>query len=358
MPSSCKNTTKQDAKPLKASKDMEPWEKFWGPVFYQNQFKTTLEVPSKGSWPDVTGKCAIVTGSNSGLGLESSKQLLSLGLSHLVMAVRSLERGRAAAANLIEQNPSAKIDVWQLDMESYDSIRAFVRKCQHELSRIDFVILNAGASPVRFAKVPATGHERTIQLNHISTALLAVLLLPVLKSKTAGPDPPVMTAVSSVMAHLTSFTNRDQRPLLPSFDDTSITPFSPPDRYGVSKLLCQLFFVRLAEKVDRNTVTINLVEPGLIKGTGLSREATGLAGVFSNIFHGIAGRPLEQGAATYLDAILRHGKESHGSYIMNFKFAPLAKWYYSDGKALADVIWTETLQELSSVNLNDIIASL
>jgi len=75
------------------------------------------------------GKVAIITGSNSGLGFESSRQLLTLGLSHLVLAVRSIEKGKAAASKLSLANPEATIDVWALDMESYDSIQAFVRKC-------------------------------------------------------------------------------------------------------------------------------------------------------------------------------------------------------------------------------------
>lgn len=273
---------------------------------------------------NVDGQCAIVTGSNTGLGFESARQLLSLGLSHLVMGVRSLEKGNAAATKLRAANSSAKIEVWELDMESYDSIQAFVRKCQGSLSRIDIVILNAGLSPMKFATIPATGHEKTIQVNHLSTVFLTVLLLPVLKSKSKGHKPPRLTVVNSVMAHLCKFPNKSERPILPSFDDTAVTPWNGSERYGVSKLLCQLFIVKLAEIVKPEGVIINMVDPGLTKGTGLSRDASGLVAVAAYLFFMIAGRSVDRGAATYIDAALGHGKESHGCFLMNCNIAPYA----------------------------------
>ena len=59
---------------------------------------------------------AIITGASSGLGFEASKQLLALGLSRLVVAVRSLERGEVAAQALRRAHPKAIIDVWPLNM--------------------------------------------------------------------------------------------------------------------------------------------------------------------------------------------------------------------------------------------------
>jgi len=323
MPSRHKSGKDQAADAqLVPSKDMAPLLENFGPVFFQNQFRTKIELPTKEMYPNVKGKCAIVTGSNTGLGFESARQLLSLGLSHLVMGVRSPERGNAAATKLHAANFSAKIEVWELDMESYDSIQAFVRKCQGNLSRIDIVILNAGLSPLKFVTIPATGHEKAIQVNHISTVFLTVLLLPVLKSKSKGHSPPRLTLVNSVTSHLCKFPNNSKRPILPSFDDTAVTPWSANERYGVSKLLCQLFIVKLAENVNPEDVIINMVDPGLTKGTGLSRDAKGVTAVAAKIFFSIAGRPVDRGAATYIDAVLGHGKESHGCFLMNCKIAP------------------------------------
>lgn len=342
---------------LVPSKDMDPLPRNFGPVFFQNQFRTKIELPTKHKYPNAEGECAIITGSNTGLGFESARQLLSLGLSHLVMAVRSLERGNAAATKLRAANPSANIEVWELDMESYDSIQAFVRKCQGNLRRIDMVILNAGLAPLKFTTTATTGHEIAIQVNHISTVFLTILLLPVLKSKSKGHNPPRLTLVNSVTSHLCKFPNKGQRPILPSFDDTAVTPWSAEERYGVSKLLCQLFVVKLADNVNSDDVIINMVDPGLTKGTDLARGVTGVTAVATKIFFSIAGRSVDSGAATYIDAVLGHGKESHGCFLMNCKIAPLACWFYSDGKVLTDLIWTETLQELSFAGVEQIIAS-
>lgn len=315
----CNN--KSDPAPSVPSKDMARFGNLLG-VFVQNQFRTKIPLPTKEDYPDVKGKCAIVTGSNSGLGFAASKQLLELGLSHLIIGVRSLEKGEAAAEKLrsLVSTSTAKIEVWKLDMESYDSIQAFVRKCDEELERLDIVILNAGLSLQNFTAVPSTGHETTIQVNHISTSLLTILMLPVLKAKSPADTPGQLTLVNSVTAEMCKFPDRDQRPLLPTFDNPAT--WNAEERYGVSKLLNQLFLVRLAELVDPSHVTINMVDPGLTKGTGLSQYATGVLAMGAWVFFNAAGRPVDRGAATYIDACLGHGVDSHGSFLMNCKHAP------------------------------------
>lgn len=310
--------------PPPSSKDMDPFPDNFAPVFIRNQFLTTIPTPTKQQFGDLGGKCAIVTGSNTGLGLEASRQLLSLGLSRLIMGVRNLDSGATAAKQLREANPSASVDVWHLDMESYDSVRAFAARCDADLDRIDMVILNAGLSPLDFAVVPTTGHERAVQVNHISTALLALLLVPVLRAKSAGRSspPPHLTLVNSAMAQLCSFPNRDARPLLPSFDDVTVYPWNGSERYGASKLLSQLFVARLTELVGPDDVIINMVDPGLTKGTGLSRDVRGPLWLVMKMFVASAGRPVSKGASTYVDAVVKQGKGSHGSFLMNCHNAP------------------------------------
>ncbi|KAI0755123.1 putative short-chain dehydrogenase/reductase family protein [Daedaleopsis nitida] len=334
------------------SKDLPPLPDNFGPVFFKNQFRTKIPLPTKEKFPDVQGQCAIITGANTGLGFSAAKQLLELGLSRLVVAVRTVQKGLYAAKQLQHANPNAKIDVWPLDMQSYDSVQAFVRKCDAELPRIDTVILNAGVAPFAFHTVERTGHEESLQVNHWSTALLSILLLPVLKRKrlaNASPTPPTLVAVNSVMAHLAKMAKKDQRPLLHSFDE----------RYGESKLVSQLFLVELANRVSPEDVTIVMVDPGMTKGTGLSRDVTGMMAVAARAFNGIAGRPVERGSATYVDAAYGHGKETHGCFLMNCEIAPFARIYYSDGTALTQAIWSETMQELSEfVDAEGVIESL
>lgn len=305
-----------------ASKNLPPLPENFGKVVWNNQFKVKIELPTPSKFPSLKGKVAIITGSNTGLGFESAKQLLTLGLSHLIVAVRSTGKGKDATSQLALVNPSATISVWPLDMESYDSIQAFVRKCDTELSRIDYTILNSGIAPQSFSTTQSTGHETAIQVNHISTILLTVLLLPILKAKSTRDNPARLTVVNSLTAHLCKFSNRNQRPLLPSFDNTKMTPWNAEERYGVSKLLPQLFLVKLAEHIEPGDVVVNMVDPGLTKGTGLARDAKGAMLLASKAFFAIAGRPVDRGAATYVDALLGHGKESHGCFLMNTEISP------------------------------------
>ena len=116
---------------------------------------------------------AIVTGSSSGLGFEASRQFLKLGLSHVVLAVRSQARGDAAAERLRNEFPEATLSVWLLELESYQSIQSFVDRCQ-TLPRIDIAILNAGVQKPSFTTVAETGHETTMQMDYLSTVLLAI----------------------------------------------------------------------------------------------------------------------------------------------------------------------------------------
>jgi FlaA1/EpsC-like NDP-sugar epimerase len=94
-------------------------------AFVRRQFVRPKPLPAG---IKLTDQVAIVTGSNVGLGLEASRQLLQLELRHLVMGVRSQTKGDAAAAELRTTFPSATISVWLLDLESYDSVRAFADK--------------------------------------------------------------------------------------------------------------------------------------------------------------------------------------------------------------------------------------
>lgn len=291
----------------------------FGSLFIKNQFRTHIPDPPKGT--SLKGKVAIITGASGGLGLENSKQMLRLGLSHLIVAVRSAEKGKAAVTEMRNAiQTQANIEVWPLEMESYDSIQQFVRRCDAELPRIDIVILNAGLFPGRSFTRSATGHEKGLQVNYLSTMLLAILLLPVLVSKSIPGSPSRITVVNSVLATMSKLPKNLNEPLLPQLD--SQEGWDGSNRYNVTKLLCQLFLVKLAETVNPEKVTINMVEPGFTKGTDLSRDYTGVLGVLSSVFKAVAARPVEKGALTYIDAAVVKGTESHGCFLMNCEIAP------------------------------------
>lgn len=267
----------------------------------------------------LAGQTAIVTGSNVGLGLAASRQLLGLGLSHLVMGVRTQAKGDAAAAQLRDECPTCEVSVWPLDMESYDSIRSFAERCA-SLPRIDVAILNAGIVTGFFRTLPATGHELTMQVDYLSTALLALLLVPVLRSKRAPgvAKPPVLTLVGSDAGYGAPL--KTEGPVLAQFDDPK--NYGRLTTYGSAKLLLTLFVGRLAELVDPGEVLINLGNPGMTKGTSIGHENSMILNVMFSIMQYFWARTVEVGASVYLDAALTRGDESHGKFISDWTIKP------------------------------------
>lgn len=267
----------------------------------------------------INGQTAIVTGSNVGLGLAASRQMLELGLSHLVMGVRSQAKGDAAAAQLREEFPDSQVSVWILDMESYDSVRAFAEKCA-SLPRIDVAILNAGLMTASYTTAPSTGHELTMQVNYLSTALLALLLVPVLRSKRApgAAKPPVLSIVGSDSAY--SAPLKTEGPVLAQLDDPKGYARFPA--YTNSKLVLTLFVGRLAELVDPDDVLINLSNPGMTKGTSFGNDNAVILRKLFGVIQYFLARSVEVGATVYLDAALTRGAESHGKFISDWAIKP------------------------------------
>jgi len=300
------------------SKDMPPSHAPFSTIFYHNQFKAQPQ------WapPDtnLSGKVAIITGGNSGLGYETAVQLLELGLSHLVLGVRSVEKGEAAASRLRTIRTTAQVDVWPLDMASYESVQSFARRVESQLTRIDFVLLNAGVMRLEFGTVAGTGHEEDVQVNYLSTVLLAILLLPVLKAKRApGAAPSHLTFVSSALSLAAKLPTRDAVPLLPSLDDPAA--WDRAEHYNSSKVFAHMFLWKLVDYVSADDVIVNLADPAWVRSTALARDAKGALKLFGKLF-GLLGRTPKVGASCFVDAMVLKGAESHGCFIMSWKVHP------------------------------------
>jgi NAD(P)-dependent dehydrogenase (short-subunit alcohol dehydrogenase family) len=97
--------------------------------------------------PDMTGKVVIITGANSGLGLESTKDIAAKGAT-VVMACRNLRKAEEAKAEVLRQVPQAKLDVMALDNASLDSVRAFAAAFKAKYDRLDLLLNNAGVMAI------------------------------------------------------------------------------------------------------------------------------------------------------------------------------------------------------------------
>ncbi|KAJ9296565.1 hypothetical protein DTO271G3_5263 [Paecilomyces variotii] len=286
------------------------------------------------SVPTVTGildgQVAIVTGANTGLGLACARQLLALQLSRLILAVRSSLKGDAAALELRSSFPHAQVEVWVLDMESYASIQAFITRCRSELGRVNIAILNAGLALKHFQTCTNPGttpRETTLQVNFLSTALLALLLLPSLGAWRGNqhpvPVPGRLTLVGSDTAYWLDSRVLQGRPLLAAASASE--RFNGFERYKMTKLFVLMFVAKLArDLVSPDEVIVNVACPGLCKGTAFVREPDSNWAkqvIFSSLIR-LMGRTPELGARVYLDAALSQGAKSHGSMLSEGQILP------------------------------------
>ena len=344
------------------------------PGFLYRQF---LVCPPKApSSTSLCGKAGLVTGSNSGLGYQASAQLLALGLSHLILAVRSASKGEAARKSLLASLPtSAKppvVEVWELDLGSYASVTAFVDRLQKSADiQIDFALLNAGVANSHYTVNESTSHETSIQINWLSTALLTLLLLPVLDHQAAaqhlGRARPVISIVGSETAAWAEFneaqiSSKEKRSLINVLDDQ--THFDMGDRYYASKLLYQLFFLELFKHRStskRSTgAVLNLVNPGFCYGSELHRTAEGASAKILGVMKRVIGRSTSMGARTLVHSSVLAGDASNGRYLSDCKPAPFAGYGDSDaGRITQSQVWDQTLSELRPVmNVDQVLSEI
>jgi NAD(P)-dependent dehydrogenase (short-subunit alcohol dehydrogenase family) len=192
---------------------------------------------------DLSGRTAIVTGANSGIGLVEARTLAEHG-AHVVLAVRNVEAGRAAAAGI-----SGSTQVEQLDLASQESVRAFAARTE---GPVDLLVNNAGVMAPPTRRTTADGHELQFGTNHLGHFALTGLLLPAL---LAAPSPRV-TTVSSI-THQQS----DDKVL----EGNPPGDYAPRTCYSRSKLANLLFALELHRRATAagSKLTSTAAHPGV-----------------------------------------------------------------------------------------------
>jgi NAD(P)-dependent dehydrogenase (short-subunit alcohol dehydrogenase family) len=135
--------------------------------------------------PDQSGRVAVVTGSNTGIGYQTAAVLAQSG-AHVVLAVRNLEKGNLALARIVAAHPNADVTLQELDLSSLSSVRAAATALRSAYPRIDLLINNAGVMWTP-KQLTADGFELQFGTNHLGhfalTGLLLDNLLPVRGSR-------------------------------------------------------------------------------------------------------------------------------------------------------------------------------
>ncbi|MGB0970649.1 MAG: SDR family NAD(P)-dependent oxidoreductase, partial [Mycobacterium sp.] len=163
--------------------------------------------------PSFAGRTVIVTGANSGLGLITARELARVG-AKTILAVRSVDKGKAAAAEI-----SGDVEVRKLDLQDLASIREFAEAFAQSADTVDVLINNAGIMAVPYA-LTVDGFESQIGTNHLGHFALTNLLLPKITDR--------VVTVSSMM-HLFGYISLDDL-------NWKSRPYLAWPAYGQSKL--------------------------------------------------------------------------------------------------------------------------
>lgn len=197
---------------------------------------------------DLSGKTAIVTGANSGIGLEAAKALAGKG-AIVILPVRSVEKGKQASDEITGVFPDAKLEVMNLDLSSLASIQSFAEAYSEKHADLDILINNAGVMIPPYGKTE-DGFELQFGINHLGHFALTGLLLPMLLKSDSGR----IVTVSSV-AHRNGKID---------FDDLTWEQrgYKAGRAYGDSKIANLYFTSELARMLKDTQVTVAAAHPG------------------------------------------------------------------------------------------------
>jgi NAD(P)-dependent dehydrogenase (short-subunit alcohol dehydrogenase family) len=227
--------------------------------------------------PDQTGRVAVITGANTGLGYETARALAEHG-AHVVLAVRNLDKGKDAAARLTADGPRGEVTLQELDLTSLDSVRAASRQLRSDYDRIDLLVNNAGVmyTPKSHTK---DGFELQFGTNHLGhfafTGLLLDRLLPVAGSR--------VVTISSIGHRIRADIH---------FDDLqSEHGYNRVSAYGQAKLANLLFAYELQRRLAPHGTTIAVAAHPGGSNTELMRHLPGWAAAVYPVIE-----PILQGA--------------------------------------------------------------
>jgi NAD(P)-dependent dehydrogenase (short-subunit alcohol dehydrogenase family) len=206
-----------------------------------------------GTVPNLSGKLAVVTGSNSGLGFGLARRLAEAG-ADVVMAIRNRAKGEAAIAEIRDTVPDAKLTIKNLDLSSLAGVAALGQQLTADGRPIDILINNAGVMTPPERDTTSDGFELQFGSNHLGHFALTAHVLPLLRAAGGGR----VVSLSSLAARQGRINFDD-----PQFEKS----YSPMPAYCQSKLAVLMF----AREFDRRSraagwgVVSNAAHPGLTK---------------------------------------------------------------------------------------------
>ena len=214
--------------------------------------------------PDMKGKTVIITGGNSGIGLETAVGLAGAGATTIITA-RDADRAKAAVADIRARSGNEDVDAVLFDLASLGSTRKGAAELLDRCERIDVLVNNAGVV-LSDRRESEDGLEMTFAVNHLGPFLLTELLLDRIRASAPAR-----------IVNVSSTAHRGARGGLDFDDLQSRKNYRGMQVYSASKLANILFTIELARRLEGTGVTVNSLHPGTV-ATGYARDgdASGL----------------------------------------------------------------------------------
>lgn len=266
---------------------------------YTNNYHGALQIPTGSGFNarstaseiiqgmDLSGKVAIVTGGNSGIGLETTRTLAAAGATVIVPA-RDMEKAERNLKGI------ERVELEQMDLMDPASLDAFAARFLASNRPLHLLINNAGIMWVPYRQ-DSRGYESQLATNYLAQFHLTARLWPALKAAGGAR----VVNVSSMGHHFGSFDFSD-----PHFQERAYETLAA---YGQSKTACNLFSMELDNRAKAFGVRAYSLNPGSINGTDLGREADpllfqqmGFTDAEGNLLPEVAAslKTIPQGAAT------------------------------------------------------------
>lgn len=269
--------------------------------------------------PDQSGRTAVVTGANSGIGYVTARELARKG-ARVVLACRSEVRGAAAGDRIVTEVPGADVEFLRLDLGDLGSVREFAGA--YPFGRLDLLVNNAGVMALPHGRT-ADGFETQFGVNHLGHFALTGLLMPAL---LATPGARVVNVASMVHA----LSNIDIDDL-----NSERRPYRKWIAYARSKTANLLFTHELARRLDAvgSDVVVAAAHPGYastnLQAAGPRLEGRKGAERFMEIGNRFFGQSAEAGALPTLYAATAPGVRPDsftGPSFAMWRGAPAKSW--------------------------------
>ena len=274
---------------------------------------------------DLSGKTAVITGCNSGLGYETMRVLASRG-AHVFGISRNMEKATEACNSV-----DGKTTPFAGDLANFETMASCADAIGATGTPIDMLILNAGVMALPELQ-QVDGIERHFVINHLGHFILANRLMEQVR---AAPQGRFVTVGSQ--GYLWA---PDDGIQFDKLDGTWMDEYVPNDAYGHSKLANGLFSLELARRLEGSTATSNVIHPGVIN-TNLGRHYPLYIKIFAGLFSWALPffKSVEAGAATETYVATAPGlSETNGFYFEDCN--PVVAGHNMENAAMAEKLWT------------------